>query len=50
MDRNWCLPSMLEENRLAWVFDVNGLPVDVRMMPREVQKEAYRPGLIPHVP
>jgi hypothetical protein len=26
----WCLPSMLEENPLAWIVEVNGLPVDAR--------------------
>jgi hypothetical protein len=41
---------MLEENPLAWIVEVNGLPVDVRMMPGEVQEEAYRLGLIPYVP
>ncbi len=46
----WCLPSRLEENPLAWIVEVNGLPVDVRMMPKEVQEEAYRLGLIPYVP
>ena len=46
----WCLPSMLEDNPLAWIVEVNGLPVDVRTMPREVQEEAYRLGLIPYVP
>lgn len=47
---DWCLPSMLEENPLAWIVEANGLPVDVRSMPREVQEEAYRLGLIPYVP
>jgi hypothetical protein len=47
---DWCLPSMLEENPLAWIVEVNGLPVDVRMMPVEVQEKAYRLGLIPYVP
>ena len=47
---DWCLPSMLEENPLAWIVEVNGLPVDVRAMPREVQEEAYRLGLIPYLP
>jgi hypothetical protein len=41
---------MLEENPLAWIVEVNGLPVDVRTMPREVQAEAYRLGLIPYLP
>jgi hypothetical protein len=47
---DWCLPSMLKDNPLAWMIEVDGLPVDVRMMPREIQKEAHRLGLIPYVP
>ena len=39
MDPDWCLPSMLEENPLVWIVEVNGLPVDVRAMPREVQED-----------
>jgi nucleoid DNA-binding protein len=50
MDPDWCLPSMLEGNPLAWIVEVDGLPVDVRMLPREVQEEAYRLGLIPYMP
>jgi hypothetical protein len=30
------------------IIEVNGLPVDARMMPREVQEEAHRLGLIPY--
>jgi hypothetical protein len=47
---DWCLPSRLEDNPLAWIVEVNGLPIDVRMMPQEVQEEAYRLGLIPYMP
>jgi hypothetical protein len=47
---DWCPPSRLEENPLAWIVEVNGLPMDVRMMPKEVREEAYRLGLIPYVP
>jgi hypothetical protein len=47
---DWCLPSMLEDNPLAWMIEVNGLVVDARIMPKEVQEEAYRLGLIPYVP
>jgi Domain of unknown function (DUF6398) len=50
MHPDWCLPSMLEENPLAWIIEVNGLPVNAHMMPKEVQEEAYRVGLIPYVP
>jgi len=50
MDPNWCLPSKLEDNFLAWHIMVNGFIVDARSMPLEVQEEACRKGLIPYVP
>ena len=50
MDPEWCLPSLLERNPLAWMIEVNGMVVDARWMPREVQEEAFRLGLIPHLP
>jgi hypothetical protein len=50
MDPNWCLPSLLDENPLVWMMQVNGLIVDVRNMPREVQEIAYQKGLIPYIP
>ena len=50
MDPNWCLPSQLDQNPMAWLIGVNGFIVDARTMPPEVQAEAYRKGLIPHIP
>jgi hypothetical protein len=47
---DWCLPSKLESNPLVWMLSVNGLMVDIRSMPREVQEIAYHKGLIPHIP
>jgi hypothetical protein len=47
---DWCLPSRLEDNPLVWMLEVNGLLIDVRHAPREVQVEAYEQGLIPYVP
>jgi len=49
-DPNWCLPSLIDENPLVWMLEVNGLMVDVRHMPREVQAVAFRKGLIPYIP
>ena len=46
----WCLPSRLEDNPLVWMLMVNGLLVDIRTMPREVQVIAYEKGLIPFIP
>ena len=50
MDFHWTLPSRMDGNSMAWMISVNGFIVDVRNMPREIQEEAYRKGLIPYLP
>jgi hypothetical protein len=50
MDPNWSLPSLIDRNPLAWMISVNGLLVDARRMPRSIQEEAFRKGLIPYLP
>jgi hypothetical protein len=49
-DSKWMLPSRIEDSPLAWMITVNGLIVDARHLPRPIQEEAYRKGLIPYVP
>ena len=49
-DPDWCLPSMIGENPLAWMLEIDGLVVDARTAPLEFQQEAYRLGLIPYIP
>ena len=48
LDPNWCLPSQLDENPLAWWIMVNGFIVDARTMSREIQEVAYQKRLIPY--
>jgi Domain of unknown function (DUF6398) len=50
LDPNWCLPSLMDKNPLIWILQVNGMMVDIRDMPREVQVIAYEKGLIPYIP
>ena len=50
MHPEWTLPSLMDENPLAWMISVNGLIIDARQAPREIQEEAYRLGLIPYLP
>jgi hypothetical protein len=38
LDPNWSLSSRLQSNPMVWMLSVNGMIVDVRSMPREVQK------------
>ena len=50
MDPDWTLPSRLEHNTMAWMVMVNGFILDARTLPRPMQEEAFRKGLIPYVP
>ncbi len=50
MDPAWMLPSMIDRNPLVWMAEFNGMVVDLRDMPREVQAFAYEKGLIPYIP
>jgi len=49
-DTDWTLPSKVESNPLIWMLTVNGLIMDVRYAPREVQEIAYLKGMIPYIP
>jgi hypothetical protein len=49
-DPNWSLPSLLDQNPLVWMAEVNGMLVDLREMPREVQEIAFQKGMIPYIP
>ena len=49
-DHRWMLPSHMADSTFIWMVSVNGLIVDVRRMPRAIQEEAYRKGLIPYIP
>ena len=50
MDPDWCLPSKLDNNLMAWMISVNGLMMDARSVPRYIQEEAFEKGLIPYLP
>jgi Domain of unknown function (DUF6398) len=50
MDPTWMLRGLIDQNPLAWMAEVNGMLVDLRDMPREVQVIAYENGMIPYVP
>ncbi len=38
------------QNPLVWIIEVNGLAVDARHVPFEIQVEAFQRGLIPYIP
>ena len=50
MSPEWTLPSRLADNPLVWMLQVNGLMIDIREAPAELQRLAYQKGLIPFIP
>jgi hypothetical protein len=50
MDPDWCVPHLLADNPLVWMLQVDGLLMDIRRAPLEIQRQAYVQGLIPYIP
>ncbi|WP_320041963.1 DUF6398 domain-containing protein [uncultured Desulfobacter sp.] len=50
LDPNWCLPSVMDNNPMAWLISVNGFMIDARNAPRQIQELAYEKGMIPYIP
>jgi len=50
MEPEWSTSAMVDQNPLIWMLEVNGLIIDVRHAPREIQEAAFRQGLIPYIP
>jgi hypothetical protein len=50
LDPKWSLQRLLDANPLVWMAEVNGILVDLRHMPREVQEIAFHKGIIPYIP
>jgi hypothetical protein len=46
----WTLPSRLADNPMVWMLEVDGLMIDIRHAPVELQWLAFKQGLIPFVP
>ena len=48
IDPDGSTPSMVEQNLLIWMLEVNGLIIDVSHAPREIQEASFRQGLSDH--
>jgi hypothetical protein len=46
----WTLRSRVDKSPLLWMVMVNGMIVDIRNMPYEVQEMAFEKGMIPYIP
>jgi len=49
MERELYRRDILAEHPLAWLVELDGFIVDARQLPPELQAEARRQGLIPHI-
>ena len=49
-DVKWTLPSLLARNPRAWLVQFQGLLIDARALPVELQRLLYLQGRIPYVP
>ena len=50
MSPDWTLRSRLADNPMVWMLQVNGLMMDIRRAPIELQRLAFEKGLIPFIP
>jgi hypothetical protein len=46
----WTLQNRLADNPVVWMLRVNGLIIDIRHAPMELQQLAFAKGLIPFIP
>lgn len=46
----WTVAGNMDKNPLIWMLEINGVIVDVRQMPLEVQEIALAQGMIPYIP
>lgn len=50
MAPEWTLPSQIAGNPRVWILQVNGMGIDMRYAPLEMQRQAFAQGLIPYIP
>jgi hypothetical protein len=50
MDPEYTRRDLIDRNPMVWLLQVNGLLVDARTLPQELQEQACKRGLIPYVP
>jgi hypothetical protein len=44
------LKRVYDEDSDIWILSYDGIMVDVRTLPLEIQEEAFERGLIPYIP
>lgn len=49
LEPEYCRRELIAQNPLAWMVEMNGIVVDARTLPAEVQTELRHRGLIPDI-
>ena len=49
-DPHWTLPSLMDDNPMIWLLEIDGFIQDIRDFPRQLQEVAFLKGLIPFIP
>lgn len=42
--------DVIDASPLTWLLEIDGMPIDIRLAPVQVQAKAFELGLIPYVP
>lgn len=50
INTEFMLKKLIDKNPLIWYLQIDGLIMDIRKMPREIQEQAFKKGLIPYIP
>lgn len=50
MDTNWMTKHRMDKSPLVWLVSVDGMVIDIRDAPRELQEVAFEQGIIPYLP
>ena len=50
MDPEWSLRSLTDRNPLIWTLIIDGVMVDARDLPQELQEALVEEGYLPYMP
>lgn len=50
LDPAWSLREHVESNPMVWLLEIDGMVIDIRDAPIEMQEHAFDSGLIPYIP
>lgn len=49
-DPDWSLSRILDKDPFTWIINIDGIALDIREAPYEIQQLMYEEGMIPYIP